>query len=411
MNFSSQTDVLMKPFINSFGKCEPESLDKSETKKVNEVLISLYQDIYKANELVIKAGCFKQQLLSLKDKENKNPELYNSRYFPTLIKKYISDNELYQLIFSCNIGSREINIHFTLFSEEDKVNNLEKYVQRARQIYEWLHICSKYAAVTCLKTLDIYIYLTPFTKNLPESSSTVLGPEHINTAFTYACVPEGQLILFREEEWFKVFIHETFHAYGLDFANSKDVGLHESLAALFPIKSDFDIYEAYTETWARIINCAFSSFKSLTNKKDKSTFLLNLRFCLNMERMFALYQCNKILGFMGLQYQDLHSHQGQSYSLYKENTHVFAYYVMTSIFLNDYEGFILWCKKHNTAAVIKFEPTPLNFNAFTDYIKTVYNCQSYQNGLVYMDKLIKQVNRGGEKNKLLTKTTRMSIIH
>ena len=414
MDFSAQLDDLIKPFIKTFGKCDKTVLSKADNKAFEAILISLHQAIAKSNELVINSGCFKSSVVAIRDKtsEVKRPEDYsNSRFFPSAIQQYIKENEVHQLNFSCgNVGGREINIHITLFSEKE-VDNLAVYVQNVRMMYVWLHVCAQYASTKCTNVLDVYIYPTPFTKNLPSSSATVLGPEHVNTAFTFACAPKGQLIIFREEEWFKVFIHETFHAYGLDFARSDVTELKTAIQSLFPIQSDFDLYEAYTETWARIINCVFCSFNSLENKKDKKTFLTNFNFCIELERMFAVYQCTKILSFMGLHYNDIH--QKNNYlrdTLYKENTHVFAYYIMTAVFLNDYQGFLLWCRKNNQD-LLKFELTSLNFKEFSDYIERIYNCNALLNAVDYMGKLNKQVNSNKNSHKKLIKTTRMSIIH
>jgi hypothetical protein len=406
MNFNAQTDTLMKPFLRHFGQCEKPPLDKEAKQKYQTVLISLYKDIYAANETIFKDGCFQSQVIKAKGDFLK-PEGKDSRYFPAPIQKYIAANEQYQLVFSCgNVGQRVIQIIFTFFSEADLAKK-EYYTQYVRLMYIWLHICGKYATKECTETLKVFLYPTPFTKNLPTNPATIIGPEHINTAFTMACAKNGQIIIFREEEWFKVFLHETFHSYGLDFATQEYSGLKNILREIFPINSDFDIYEAYTETWARIINCVFSSFNALQNKKDQKGFLSNLHFCLEMERMFALYQCNKVLGFMGLRYEDLYT-PGYLRKLYKENTHVFAYYVMTGIFLNDHAGFLLWCHQNNTN-LLKFQASPAIFTSFGAYIRENYKCISLLNGMGLMGALNTKVNK--TKNKALQTTTRMSVIH
>jgi len=412
MNFSKQTDEFIQPFLKSFGKCDKKLFSKEENNAYKSILISLYNDIYEADKTIFKAGCFKSQVIS--QPHIKVPDNYNStRYFPEEIKTYIAANEKGQLLFTCgNVGGREIHIYFTLFDTLVDVD-IEKYTKYVQMMYRWLHICGKYATKHCTKTLTIFLYLTPFAKNLPANTTTTLGAEHVNTAFTMACVPNGQLVLFREEEWFKVFIHETFHTYGLDFSQSNIAELKKTLISLFPIKSDFDIYEAYTETWARVINCALCSFEALENKNNnnnKKAFLENIHFCLEMERMFALYQCVKVLGFMGMDYADLYepgSHTLRT-QLYRENTHVFSYYVLTAIFLNDTQGFLLWCKNHNEV-LLRFNSTDTNFLALGEYIKSIYNCIPLQNGVKYMNQLIKQINKSTKKK--LMHTTRMSIIH
>ena len=397
----------MKPFLNSFGQCEKPPLEKEAKKKYQSVLISLYKDIYAANSTIFKDGCFQSQVIKAPADFHK-PEGKDSRYFPAHIQKYIDDNEQSQMIFSCgNVGQRVIQVIFTFFSEAELAKK-DYYTQYVRLMYIWLHICGKYAAKECTETLKVFLYPTPFTKMLPTNPATIIGPEHINTAFTMACAKNGQIIIFRDEEWFKVFLHETFHSYGLDFATQEFSGLKNVLREIFPINSDFDIYEAYTETWARIINCVFSSFNALSEKKrDQKAFLSNFHFCLEMERMFALYQCNKVLGFMGLHYEDLYK-PGHLRKLYKENTHVFAYYVMTAIFLNDHEGFLIWCNKNNTN-LLKFQASPTNFIAFGDYIRENYKCISLLNSMRQMGTLNLKVNK--TKNKVLQTTTRMSLIN
>ena len=408
MNFSEQTDEFINPFLNSFGKCDKNKFSKIENNAFQSILISLYNDIHEANKTIFNAGCFKYTVLN-KAAIKKPKDYSNKRYFPEIIQKYIKDNEQKQLLFSCgNVGNREINIHFTLFDE----SAIEKYIQHVRMMYMWLSICAKYAMKYCTNTLDVYVYPTPFTKNLPESTTTTLGPENVNTAFTQACAPKGQLIIFREEEWFKVFIHETFHTYGLDFSQSDISSMKKELISLYPIESDFDIYEAYTETWARIINCALCSYNALENKRDRKIFFKNLDFCLELERMFALYQCVKVIGFMGLTYDDLHAPNSHALrkGLYRENTHVFSYYVLTAVFLNDYQGFMLWCKEHNEV-LLRFNSTPENFITFTEYIKSVYNCIPLQNGIKYMSSLIKQHNNKKIKGTSISGSKGMSSLN
>jgi hypothetical protein len=368
-----------------------------------------------SSQSVFAAGCFEHKVLKKQNDSKssdriKRPSDFTSKYFPKQIQNYINENELYQLVFSCkNVGGREVTVYFSLFDEKE-LHRINIYSEQIKMIYVWLNVCAKYADKHCTHSLDIYIYPTPFNKNLPSSTTTVLGPEHVNTAFTFACAAQGQMIVFREEEWFKVFIHETFHAYGLDFATSHASNFKQKISDLYPIHSDFSLYEAYTETWARIINCVFSSFNAHKggNKQSKKAFIENFLLCIELERMFALYQCVKVLSFMGLHYRDIHEKTENTLTstLYKENTHVFAYYVMTAVFLNDYEGFLLWCRKNNST-LLKFNPTEQGFDSFFSYIKSVYNCIPLQNGIVEMGRLIKQ----NSKNTSLRNSTRMSIIH
>ena len=213
----------------------------------------LYQMIYQADQQ-IKLQKQKQPTLfkNIKTKMHRPAQFNSSFYFPAQIQRYITAEEKYQLIFTLP----NITIYFTLFNESDLLE-IDTYIKYVELMRVWLHICMQYKK-SCAKTISIYVYFSPFLKLLPEERSAdgdeILSPTHVNTAFTQRCVPHGEIVIYRQEEWFKVFIHETFHAFGLDFGSPK---LDQALKALFPIESKYDAAEAYTETWARIINCVF----------------------------------------------------------------------------------------------------------------------------------------------------------
>ena len=243
------------------------------------------------------------------------PKTYDSRYFPTEIKKYIHENIKYQLTYQCDVDGRNVKLMFALFTEGE-LANITKYNHSARFIYSWLYICSKYSLRECSKTMKIYIYFTPFLKLVPPSNTVFLGPDHVNTAYTYKCMPEGEIVLYREEEWKKVFIHETFHSFGLDFGDYEHNNVKKHLQRLFPINSEFHLTETYTEMWARVIHTAFVSYYSLKNKTDKEGFVLHMSMGLELERLFSLQQLIRVLQFMGLRYGDLYKRCGTSQKIY-----------------------------------------------------------------------------------------------
>ena len=141
--------------------------------------------------------------------------------------------------------------------------------------------------------------MSPLKKLLPDSSVTILGVNNANTAVTYSCYDPGEILIFRKEEWFKVFIHETFHSFGLDFSTMNTDKFNKKMKKLYPINSTFNISETYTETWAEIINCVFKSYYSV-KPNDVSLFLTYSEFLLQIERIFSLYQCDKVLKYISL---------------------------------------------------------------------------------------------------------------
>ena len=229
----------------------------------------------------------------------------------------------------------------------------------ARRITVWLDIALRFSGKECATTLDCYLFFTDDLKKLPkipaqhiepiEGGSKSITPKHANTAFTYSCVPSSKIVLFRMEEWFKVFIHESFHCFGLDFSQMNIAESNRHMSKLFPkchSNMDFRIYETYCETWAETINAVFVAYnqephlgenvvgcRSLRGNRENKhkrtrkitgkdtvnhrartyTFgqthitriIKRVEHFIRRERMFTLFQMTKVLHHNGLQYTDL----------------------------------------------------------------------------------------------------------
>jgi len=382
---------------------------REDDEKYNILMVSLFKDLLEGEKYVQKCPITSEEVNS--NEQEKIHLTNNSRFFPKKIRKYIQDTPSSLFTYSCKIKDRENKINFYTFAKANAIE-FDKYM---KLMYIWLYVCDKYAEKKCAKEININIYLTPFKKTLPSIKTTIISAEHVNTAFTYCCAPEGEITIFRAEEWFKVFLHESFHAYNLDFGLAPDsTALRKVIESHFHIKSDFNANEAYTETWARIINCALYSFCALSDKKEKKeeTFLMYTDFCLQLERLFSLYQMNKILQFMGLNYADIYSPGAYlKHHLYKEDTHVFGYYVLPALFLNDYKQFIQWCAVVNVStstsskiagSFMKFNCQKESFQKMGAYISMIY----HNTTLLKMIDVIKvKINK-----PIYETTTRMALI-
>ena len=108
--------------------------------------------------------------------------------------------------------------------------------------------------------------------------------------------------------------------------------LKDRIKGMYKIKSEFDISESYSEFWATILNCCFTSYELIDENKERETFLLYTEFCIRMETIFSLFQAVKILNYMSLVYENLYKDDEISKNfrniLYKEETNVFAYYIL-----------------------------------------------------------------------------------
>ena len=277
----------------------------------------------------------------------------------------------------------------------------------------WLYILNIYSSKKCSKKLNIYIYLTNLEKKLPRTNVEVLGEINVNTAFTTTCPVDSEIVIFRREEWFKVFLHETFHNFGLDFSDMNNDYCKEAILSIFKVDSKLNLYECYSEFWAEIMNGMFCAFFLLKNKENSREFLNNVHYIIETEIAFSFSQLCKILNFMGLNYMDLYLDGEQSdalRTLYKENTNVLSYYVMKTILLNNYTDFFVWCKKKNSN-ILQFKKTSLNLKRFCEFIEKKYKTKSMlENVILSENRLFKLYSQKNKKQvKTILSTLRMSV--
>jgi hypothetical protein len=212
----------------------------------------------------------------------------------------------------------------------------------------------------------------------------ILNAGNVNTAFTWGCPVNSEIVIFRKEEWFKVFIHESFHSFGLDFSSMDISKSTKNILNIFKVKSDVNLFESYTEVWAELINIVFCSFFSLRNKKNDIEFLDTFEDLVNYERSYSFFQLVKVLHFMGLDYRDLYSSSEKATvlreMLYKEDTNVLSYYIIKCVLLNNYQSFISWCDKNNDS-LLQFKKTEENQIEFCRFIDKNYKSPSMLDGI------------------------------
>ena len=90
--------------------------------------------------------------------------------------------------------------------------------------------------------------------------------------------------------------------------------------------------------------------------------------------MYGVTQFKKILDFMDLEYNYLYSKKPQKMQackiLYKENSNVFAYYVLTSLLLNNVDKTIDFFEKKNYS-LLRFHDDVNVINEFVDLIDDI----------------------------------------
>jgi hypothetical protein len=390
----------------------------TQTKRTDSIIMDLYKDIYNAykylNNLKQKGNYYNittKKILAAS--EISKPNNFNSNSFPEIIRKHIDELTMYEIVYNFSLYGRIIKLYFIV--EEDNIElKLDEFNKYVDNIIMWLYILNQYASKQCANTLAVYFYFTSLEKKLPNSNIFILDEQNVNTAFTTTCPRDSEIVVFRQEEWFKVFIHETFHNFGLDFSDMNNNESKNCILNIFQVNSEVNLYESYTEFWAEIMNALFCSFFALKNKNNIDEFLSNSEFFINFERTYSFFQLVKTLNFMGLTYKDLYSKSEHSRilreNLYKEKTNVLAYYVIKTVLINNYQGFLSWCKNNNLS-LLQFKKTLANQKEFCKFIEKNYKTNSMINGVVETQHFLNNIQKDRKKTNLhyILTNLRMSI--
>jgi hypothetical protein len=343
-------------------------------------------------------------------------DMPSGKYIGANIFSHIKKTSVFKSIYTVDVLGKKVTIHMTFekkeLSKKWKEPNIQLINTQIDNIITWLHVASKYTAKKCAAELDVFIYLTSLEKKIPDLDEEIISAGHVNTGVTMSCpLSHGEIIVYRHEEWFKVFIHESFHTLGLDFSSMMVDKSETKLRETFHIPTSILLFEAYTEFWARVMNVLLFSFKlTISNKSDFEKYAI---FMLDYERVNSFFQMAKVLQHMKIEYQDLYT-DATLLERYRENTNVFVYYVITSILMSNYPSFLNWCNQHNSK-LLQFEQTEDNQLALCNYIQNHYNTSDMTGCILHAKRLLTKIKANSAKYsdnkniKFILETLRMSL--
>ena len=299
--------------------------------------------------------------------ENVHTNASANYYLPENIRNHI--NETKYTLYNISFKIKDININVNLYANKININ---KYIYFIKLI---LNMCAN-ESLTPKKHFNMTFYLTSFEKNKPIHS---VGPEHINSGY---CTSTGEVVIYRKEEWFKVFIHECFHLFCLDF-NEVNIDFKQIFSVLFFIKSDFLFFESLVEFWARTINIAVVSFFTKKNISYED-FEMLMEVNLSIEKVFSILQMKNILSGLNVTYLQMISEKCN----YTETTNAFCYYVLPALLFSHYEQTMGWFVEHNQT-LLQFTKNTEHVYLFYQYIRSIYKSQHF---LQLLDKDNYQLN-------------------
>ncbi len=395
MNFSKQSQAYIKKL--SIPSQIPVPKNKTMVKM-------LYKLIHEANaevkDLQIEPRLSRIDTIS----DIPKPTGFNSKFLPEHIRMSINENSNNLLYYDHLLEKRQIRVNM-IFDNDNIELNMAKYIDYIKTILLWLKIASHFSSNACSNRLSIYLYMTDFKKVLPRSKIEVIGVDNVNSGFSDICRRDSEIVIFRKEEWFKLLIHETFHNFGLEFSQMNISDFQNKIQGIFPINSELDLYEAWAESWALLINTGICAYKLLDDHKKESDFLLYYEFLILNEKKYTCFQVVKILDHMNLSYDMLIDVKMKDNvaQLYKEDTNVFAYYILKMLLIFNHIKFLGWCKKNNPH-MIKFMQTQENLNSLYLFVKDIYKNNNMRRTIKRMEELYRK-----ERSNKFKKTLKMSL--
>ena len=369
-------------FYNNFQKYIFDSLINIYNVLDNDIYyISNLREVYKYN-----SNIYKNLINNIYNKH-----FINNYYIDEKIKNYIKNTLAYLIIYKVPFNNKTIIINVITYSKIS-IKLLEKYDKLVKNMIVQIYLindliknnnCSE-------ESLNIYLFLTPFKRELTKNQEKILGSLNVNGGFCYGCISNGEIVVYREEELFKVFTHELLHNFGLDLYiwdfmykvkinNSKENKIYYNFLNNFnlPRENNLGIQECLIEFWAEFFNNVIYSF---IYSKNYNTLTFNEQFKLykdtfdsimELEILHSFMQTTKILYYNNLSYSDLFI-KNRLFS-YKEDTHIFSYYILKLFLLFDYKEFI------NSKISVK-----KNYSLIFSH--SLYNMQKFLNYLILIAK-------------------------
>lgn len=178
-------------------------------------------------------------------------------------------------------------------------------------------------------------------KKFPKKDNLAFGPNEVNSGLTFLDLHKnGEIILYRKEELLKVLIHELIHSNLIDekIIFSKKI---KDFSNIFCVNYRILLNEAFTESFATIINLFYIHIQIKGNKKDLNSMFQN-------EMKYSDYISSKIMNYYNIdKISNIIKNNDNCTSFFPQKTNVFAYYILKNILLSKHLLFGNIINKYN----------------------------------------------------------------
>jgi hypothetical protein len=338
--------------------------------------------IYKqlnAKQLIINALAIEKSRTSEENKSiivNKitsivNNHLRSSNYIDSELINFILTNTNCKIVtYKNTIKGKTYVFDFIIYNDDLAIKNLDLIVEKMLLMLQLIIAISNN---DLRNGQHVTFFLTPFQKKLnSNSNSNILGAKNVNSGFTYPYLKNGVTFIYRKEEFFKVFIHESIHYYGIDKALHKDFSNdpkynrnYNKFINSFNIRpqdiAKIGINEALTEYWTFIIYIIAQSYKkSIT----LANFIYEFENSYKLELLHIIFQVVKILNYNKLTYSEFLTKYSKQY---KETSHIFSYYIVKTLLVYNHSDLLkstIFDINFSTKINIALKSDPNSINTF-----------------------------------------------
>lgn len=231
-------------------------------------------------------------------------------------------------------------------------NSVKQYIIRFIIWYTSFIIFMLSRAKRLPQNIHVNVFNISHTKKLPKDSDE-FDTINVNSGYSETWINSSTVVVYREEEIFKVIIHELIHAIRLDNKNiefDREKEFYEFFG-LDEYGIPLRINEAFTDTLACALNVALYTILEarINGSHSERDFLYTCyRNNLRTETSFILNQACKVLQTLGYGYNYYGLKQKDKNRDKKiiEKTHVTSYYILKAVLFVRLNRFVRYCKKN-----------------------------------------------------------------
>jgi hypothetical protein len=320
--------------LNNFLNIYQRNLNK-EGKYIiqNNTNNNFFKNIYKIlNDIGDKITILKEKSIE------KGLNIENSNYLPNHIRIYMNNKiNVTHIKYKLNFYNKNVFINYYLVDNNKSEEKLHNDINFLAQFVYLMYNITKYK-----HTNNIFdIYLTNFKKEL--GSNNIIDVQNINSGVCYFNDINRKVLIFRNEEYIKVFIHEFLHSCHIDkyLHDNTNTNIYEKFNFDY-IKTKIRLDETYTEFWCNIIYISIFSY-NLSKNSTINNYINIFDKLMEKQIYFSVLQSVKILNIYNIKYLDTINNTVHNYS---EGTHALSYYYFKSLLLFKYKNVMNMCEEN-----------------------------------------------------------------